>query len=77
MNRRAQIPVLGLLLGLLVFIVVWALWAGEALSYWGQQAIEINHLTGMEAFFWAYLNLWVLIGVVIGTLVFMYYSGGR
>lgn len=78
MNRRAQsvIPVLSVMFGLLVFVILWALFFGSWLSEVANEMIVTNGLTGIEAFLMSYINVWVFVGVVFGTLVFLYYGGG-
>ena len=77
MNRRAQgLGILNLIFGLLVFFILWALFFAQWLTFWGQNYITVNSLTGIEAFLAANLNLWVLCGVIFGTLAIIYFGGG-
>jgi len=76
-NRKGQaIPVLGIIFALLIFIVLWFMFFGEQISYWSNSMIEQNDLTGVEAFLMAYMNLWVLIGSILGVLAAMYFGTG-
>lgn len=77
MSRRGQIPVLGVMFSLLVFLVLWAMFFAQWLQAEANRAITINNFTGLEAFFLAYINFWVFCGVILGTLVFIYYGGGQ
>lgn len=77
MTRRGQIPVLGVLFGLLVFLILWAMFFAGYLQTVANQMIIDQGLTGLEAFLLAYINLWVFCGIIFGTLVFMYYGGGQ
>ena len=73
MNKKAQAGPIGFIFFLLVFIILWFVWIGEWISNVGQQAIIDGSLTGVEAFFYANLNTWVLISLLLGTLGFMYW----
>jgi hypothetical protein len=62
---------------ILVFIINWAIWLGPWLGDVGKMNIEDNHLVGVEAFFFANLNLWVFIGLILGTMAWLYFGGGE
>ena len=74
-NRKGQLAVMGVLFGLLIFVILWAMFFSEQITYWSNGMIEQNNLTGIEAFFMSYMNLWVLIGAILGTLAAMYFGG--
>jgi hypothetical protein len=77
MNKRGQgIPVLGVIFGLVVFVILWFMFFAQQVSYWCTATITQNNLTGLEAFFLAYMNVWIFCGVIFGTLAFLYYGGG-
>ena len=77
MNKKAQAgPLAGIVL-ILMFLLMWALWLGPWLIVIGQSTIETNHLTGIEAFAYANLNIIVLFGALIGMMGFMYFTMGR
>lgn len=75
MNKKAEGegPIAFIFL-VLVFIIVWFVWLGEWIADSGQQAIVSGGLTGIEAFFYANLNMWVLIGLILGVVGFLYFS---
>jgi hypothetical protein len=77
MNRKAQIGVISVVFGLIVFIVLWALFFGAWVNTWAQQMITANSLTGVEAFLMANMNLWIGIGVMFGAVGALYFGGGR
>lgn len=60
--------------GVLVFLFLWFIWIGRWIAEAGQNAITNAGMTGMEAFFYANLNVWVLIGLILGIMGFMYFS---
>lgn len=62
---------------LVVFIAMWALFIGEWLAQIGADAIAANNLTGLEAFIWGNLNLWVLLGVLGAGAGALFLSGGQ
>ena len=78
MNNRGQIlPVLGVIFGLIVFFILYAMFFAGWLTQVTQDAIVNNGMTGIEAFLLNYIHLWVMIGVMLGTLVFIYVGGGQ
>lgn len=77
MNRKAQFGVLSVIFGIIVFVILWALFFGAWVNTWAQQMITANSLTGIEAFLIANMNLWIGIGVLIGSVGALYFGGGR
>ena len=76
MNKKAQAGPIGFVFLLLVFILMWFMWIGSWIADVGQQAIIDGSLTGLEAFFYANLNVWVWLGLILGTMGYMYYGSG-
>lgn len=74
MNNRAQAGPIGFIFMLLVFMVLWFVWIGKWLTEVGQQAITDASLTGVEAFYYANLNVWLFIGLILGTIGYLYFS---
>ena len=61
----------------IVFIINWAIWLGKWLGQVGEMNIVDNKLTGAEAFFFANLNLWVFIALILGLMAYLYFGGGE
>lgn len=59
----------------LTFVIGWIFFLGDFLSYWGGQAVAINNLTGLEAFFYGNLNVLVAVGLLLFTLAGVYFGG--
>jgi hypothetical protein len=59
-----------------MFIVMWFIWLGSYLAEIGQSTVDVNHLSGIEAFAFSNLNIIVLVGVILGFIGFMVWSGG-
>lgn len=76
-SKKAQVTVLGVIFGLIVFVVLWALFFGAWVNTWSQNMIDVNSLTGVEAFLIANMNLWIGVGVFIGAVTAVYFGGGR
>ena len=74
MKKKAQTGPIGFIFMLIVFITLWFVWIGSWLSDVGSQAIIDGSLTGAEAFFFANLNLWVFMGLILGTIGYMWWS---
>lgn len=77
MNKKAYAGPIAFIFTVLVFIFMWFIWLGGWLVDVGEQAIIDGQLTGIEAFIYANLNLWVFIGLILGTLGYMYFAGGE
>lgn len=76
MNNKAQ-SIITLFFWVLVFIIVFALFAGKWLNDTGEQAISVAGLTGFEAFVFANLNVFIIIALIFFILVYMYLGGER
>jgi hypothetical protein len=74
MDNKAQAGPIGFIFFVIVFVILWFVWIGHWLSDVGSQAIIDGSLTGIEAFFYANLNLWVMIGLILGVIGYMYFS---
>ena len=77
MNKDAQIGLIGLVFSVIIFFLLWALYLGKWLSDIGQTMITNNNLTGLEAFLVGNLNLFVVFGVLVGVLAWVYIGGSR
>lgn len=75
MNKKAEGPI-GFIFFVILFLINWALWFGEFLTGIGQRAITENNLTGIEAFMWANLNMWVFLVMILGIMAYLYLGGG-
>ncbi len=76
-NKKAQQGPIGYIFLIIVFVAIWFIWIGKWIKDVGQQAIIDGGLTGVEAFFYANLNVVVFIGLLMGILGFMYFMGGN
>lgn len=76
MSRKSQVGVIGVIFLLLVFIILWFIWLGGWISDVGQEIIVSNSMTGVEAFFFANLNLVILVALILGMMAYIYLGGG-
>ena len=74
MNKQGNLFVIGWIVSLIIFIVIWAKWLGNVLAFWGQRYIEINSPSAFETFMISNLNLWLFFWLLIVT-VFVLYGG--
>lgn len=74
MSKKAQ-GAIGVVLLLLVFNIVWFVWLASWISEAGTMAITNGELTGVEAFFFANLNLWILIAEILGIMAYLRFGG--
>jgi hypothetical protein len=65
--KKAQGPIT-VIFYVITFALLFALVFSSWLSYWGNQAVEANHLTGIEALIFSNLNIIVFICLVIVAL---------
>jgi hypothetical protein len=73
LNKKGN--AIGFTFALISFIFIWAVWLGAELNTYGAQYIANNNPGSLEIIFYGYLNLWVFIGLAIGTFSYFYYSG--
>lgn len=76
MNKKAQVGPIGVILLLLIFIINWAIWLGKVIADWGATIVEEQGLTGVEAFFFANMNLVIFFCLILGTMAYIYYGTG-
>ena len=62
--------IIGFILVLIIFNILLFLGLGNIISQIGSNAITTNNLTGYEAFFYANLNVWIIIIEFIGMLAY-------
>lgn len=74
MNKKAQGGPIAFAFLMLVFLFMWFMWIGSWIKDVGQQAIIDGSLTGVEAFFYANLNVWVWLGLILGGIGYSYWS---
>jgi len=75
MNKKGQLAILGVIFSLLIFVILWAMFFGSWVNFWAQQLVTVNELTGVEAFLVLNMNLWIGVGVLIGTITTVYLGG--
>lgn len=77
MSNKRGLGIITFYFLLAVFVAVWALFLGEWLAQIGADAIATNSLSGVEAFVWGNLNLWVLLGVLGAGAGALFLAGGQ
>ena len=63
-----------------LFIIFWAIygtWLGGFLANLGPTLVAAGGLTGLEAFFYSYLHIWVLMISILGFLGWVYFGSGN
>ena len=75
MNKKGQLAILGVIFSLIIFIILWAMFFGSWINTWAQQFVAVNSLSGVEAFLILNMNLWIGVGVLIGTVTTIYFGG--
>lgn len=73
-NKRAVGPV-GAIILFMFFLVFYFVWLANFLSVAGANYIAVNNATGLEAFFYSNLNVWVVLCMILGMLAWNYFGG--
>jgi hypothetical protein len=66
MKQKAQI--LRFTIILIFFVILWALVFSPIIGTWANAGIAQNNLTGLEAFFYGNINLFIFIGLVVAMI---------
>jgi len=77
LNKRGQVIPLVVFFIDLVFIVCWIYFLADLLTFAGNQMITVGQATGLEAFFYSNLNLWVFFGWIMFNAIAFWGSSGR
>lgn len=76
MNKKAQFQPIGIFFQVLIGMFFWVSGFAQSINYWTQASITANGLTGLTAFLLAYMNLWVLLGLMLLTSIGANMIGG-
>lgn len=68
---------LAIVILVMMFVVNWFLWLGNFVSTVGWDTIVTNDLTGIEAFGFASINLFIFIALMLGTMAYLYFRGSE
>jgi hypothetical protein len=74
-NKNGQMNILSFVAGLIIFVLIWAIWLGKFIAEWCHNAIVEFGYTGIIAFGLAYMNLWIFLMLLI-VVAFAYYLFG-
>ncbi len=74
MNRKGG-GIIGFALIEIIFIINWAIWLGSLISSIGTNAVA-NGATGIEAFFWTNLNLFIFFMLLLVNML-VFQLGGQ
>lgn len=72
MNRRAQAGPVAMIIVLIFFVIVFAIFLANFNNTIITQGIATAELTGVEAFVLSNFNFWVLISMLLGTMAYLY-----
>jgi hypothetical protein len=73
MNKKGQ--VFGTIVLLIGFFLFYFLFGYNWLTDVSLNMIEVNNLSGIEAFLIANMNIWVLLGVFMSSMLMMFFGG--
>ena len=77
-NNKAQIGLVKVFFLVLTFVLMWAFWLGKWLNEWVALSIENTpSMSGLEIFLLANINMWILLLLFVGILIFVYSGGAQ
>ena len=76
-NQNSTVGPVGFVFLVLILVMNWAIWLGKWLNDVGQIAITTSGMTGVEAWFYANLNLFFWISLILGITAYLYFGGGK
>ena len=77
-NSKAQIGLVKVFFLVLTFVLMWAFWLGRWLNEWVALSIENTpSMSGLEIFLLANINMWILLLLFVGILIFVYSGGAQ
>ena len=65
MNKSGQLQVISIFVQVVLGILFWATGFAGLINEFSMNAITTNNLTGLVAFFIAYMNLWIFLGFML------------
>lgn len=69
MKKKAQFQAIGIFIQVVFGIFFWVSGFASEITYWTQQAIINNSLSGLTAFGLAYMNLWIFLAFMLLTSI--------
>ena len=60
-----------------IFVLIWSFWLGRFINEWTSDFLSKGYVTGIEAFLWANLNLWIMLLFGLGIMIYVYLTGGQ
>ena len=73
-NKKGNVGAIGAILLFIFFIINWFVWLGSWVNDVGRLMVVTNNLSGVEAFFFYNLNFVIMIGIILGTMGYMYFG---
>lgn len=65
MSKKAQAGAITAVFTGVVYAFFYTIWIGDVLATYSAEMVARADVTGLEAFLWAYLRLWVNLGVLL------------
>lgn len=76
-HKKAQFQAIGIFIQVVFGIFFWVSGFANHISYWSQQGIINNNLSGLTAFGLAYMNLWIFLAFMLLTSIGANIIGGE
>jgi len=77
MNKKGQFGTISIFFEVLLAMFFLGSGFADAITYWTQLSIATNGLTGIVAFLLAYMNLWIVLGLMMVMSVGASYLDNR
>lgn len=75
MSKKAQGGPVYFVFGILLFVLLWFTWLGGFIGDIGEQIVVSNGYTGVEAFFYANLNIVIFVVLVLAIMTYGFFAG--
>jgi len=75
LNNKAQQGIVGFIFLILVFLILFGIWLGGFVNQLTHQAVIDANLTGIEAFLYDNLSLFILLALLLGIITWFAFGG--
>lgn len=65
MDKKGQFQIFALFIQVIIVLFFLGSGIGEQITFWTQRVITEESMTGLTAFILAYMNLWIIMGLMI------------
>ena len=66
--KKGQEGPIALVLLMVIFLVMWFIWLGPFVADVGRRAVIDNNLSGVEAFFYNNINVFIILAIIMAII---------